>query len=479
MSTSEGNCRPPGPISSAVAEYARIRDHKLEIIRILKEEKGANSLTNQSSWEDIIQTISDLKTLPSEIRFRQDGRGFCGCNLKDYPKIIFEPNVSNISGWFSNSNLEVIGPGGFDLTPENQAQVVYLVDVFTSSRIKRVDISWICPKALYLAATFAQLSAMEGRISLNLPKVISLYSALFNCSKISDVEIITGNQLQTIFSFVRGCFELTDLRKINFNGSRPTEMGYAFYEKGSVEYMPTGFDTSLCVNADYLFMNTDLSRLKNASPLDFRNLVGTGAVCIFNNSRMPDDVFTSFFPGRVVELPKVTSIKSIFKMTLVSSVTLSGALITEISEAFESCIGLTSVTLDIPNVKDLSKAFYADQGLREITFTSPIMPTKLQNAFFDCRSLETINGIIDWTNITDITAVNIPTLVSCRFRNICRRLDLAYLRSLNSESWTYMLENAKTVTRGVELIVPSDITSKVSEDVLTSFRNKGWTLTIR
>lgn len=170
----------------------------------------------------------------------------------------------------------------------------------------------------------------------------------------------------------------------------------------------------------------------------------------------------------VVTLPdliKAESMVSAFsKCESLTTVTLGSALkASYISGMFDGCTKLQAVTLD---------------------FSGGLL-SRFERAFNGCKSLRTINGVIDITSVKEWNYASAfsscTSLEEVRLKGLMVYLDLSDCQSLSLESIRYLVENAKNVT-GKRIDLSSKLLETNREELerLGNIANsKGWTLNYR
>lgn len=123
---------------------------------------------------------------------------------------------------------------------------------------------------------------------------------------------------------------------------------------------------------------------------------------------------------------------------------------TNLSRVFESCSALTRATIgDAPKVTDASFLFSGCNKLEEVSISlSGGLLTGFAYAFFGCKSLRRVTGIIDLsaTNWANTPFWDCLSLEEVRIKGLKEDLDLSACGRLSVESVKYLVDNLQQVT---------------------------------
>ena len=166
-----------------------------------------------------------------------------------------------------------------------------------------------------------------------------------------------------------------------------------------------------------------------------------------------------FAQNRVIRrLPTIENLDMAVNMTSYASGCPSlidasfGALpnATSISRAFESCYSLTRVTIgDAPKVTDASFLFSGCNKLEEVSITlSGGLLAGFAYAFYGCKSLRRVTGIIDLSNANwaNDPFWDCSVLEEVRMKGLKNDLNLSACAKLSVESVKYLVDNLQKST---------------------------------
>lgn len=215
----------------------------------------------------------------------------------------------------------------------------------------------------------------------------------------------------------------------------------------------------------------------------------------------------------LTELPDISGLdraSSIAFMCRLSSALRSVSLpdlpkCTDATEAFELCGSIESIAVgnmpictnfycfslsslkvkritigDAPMANNVNSIAYDCQALEEFTAN---FGDKINNArymFYNCMELRRINGVLDFSSITDLTGAfaACASLEEVRINGLKINLDLSICTKLSMESARFLLENVQTVSGG-----RIDLSRKLLEaneealgDLGDTASDKGWTI---
>lgn len=162
------------------------------------------------------------------------------------------------------------------------------------------------------------------------------------------------------------------------------------------------------------------------------------------------------------------------------------------------------LTIDIPNVMSLEYLFYGTTGIKKVTikgdkdgralsfdrmFTNSsievvdmtdfgIVPTILDNAFYNATKLREIIGVVDVRNCASAkrTFTNCSNLEELRFlpNSIAYLLELTSTPKLSAETIQSLIEGLSPV--GGTLRLHSELVMKLTQEQLTEIFNKNWSV---
>lgn len=155
---------------------------------------------------------------------------------------------------------------------------------------------------------------------------------------------------------------------------------------------------------------------------------------------------------------------------------------TNLSRVFESCSALTRATIgDAPKVTDASFLFSGCNKLEEVSISlSGGLLTGFAYAFFGCKSLRRVTGIIDLsaTNWANTPFWDCLSLEEVRIKGLKEDLDLSACGRLSVESVRYLINNAQNVT-GKRIDLSRALLDAHEEelgDLGDTASDKGWTI---
>lgn len=123
---------------------------------------------------------------------------------------------------------------------------------------------------------------------------------------------------------------------------------------------------------------------------------------------------------------------------------------TNLSRVFESCSSLTRATIgDAPKATDASFMFSGCNKLEEVSISlSGGLLTGFAYAFFGCKSLRRVTGIIDLsaTNWANTPFWDCLSLEEVRIKGLKEDFDLSACGRLSVESVKYLVDNLQQVT---------------------------------
>lgn len=274
---------------------------------------------------------------------------------------------------------------------------------------------------------------------------------------------------------------------IQAGGSGETHVNPDFYE----------FRTNNGRDYSYLFYGFGYGKSIDFSNWDMSAV--TTMYCMFSNSSIS---FTGFDK---CDTSNVTNMTSMFAQAGYSSLDLSGLdtiNVTNMSYMLSQCYNLKSLDismLDVSNVTDMNSMFYYDTGLVSLNI-SGLDTSNVKNMlsiFNGCRSLTTITGELDLSNLTNgfyNASYNNPV-------NGCTALETLYLKNIyknckmtNASNWSIDLSPTKvkdecliyiinelpdlindkglTATDNIKLSLPK--TNTLTAEQVQPAINKGW-----
>ena len=155
---------------------------------------------------------------------------------------------------------------------------------------------------------------------------------------------------------------------------------------------------------------------------------------------------------------------------------------TNLSRVFESCSALTRATIgDVPKATDASFMFSGCNKLEEVSISlSGGLLTGFAYAFFGCKSLRRVTGIIDLsaTNWANTPFWDCLSLEDVRIKGLKEDLDLSACAKLSLESVRYLINNAQNVT-GKRIDLSRALLDAHEEelgDLGDTASDKGWTI---
>lgn len=155
---------------------------------------------------------------------------------------------------------------------------------------------------------------------------------------------------------------------------------------------------------------------------------------------------------------------------------------TNLSRVFESCSALTRATIgDAPKVTDASFMFSGCNKLEEVSINlSGGLLTGFAYAFFGCKSLRRVTGIIDLsvTNWANTPFWDCTSLEEVRIKGLKEDFDLSACGRLSVESVRYLINNAQNVT-GKRIDLNRALLDAHEEelgDLGDTASDKGWTI---
>lgn len=155
---------------------------------------------------------------------------------------------------------------------------------------------------------------------------------------------------------------------------------------------------------------------------------------------------------------------------------------TNLSRVFESCSALTRATIgDVPKATDASFMFSGCNKLEEVSINlSGGLLTGFAYAFFGCKSLRRVTGIIDLsvTNWANTPFWECTSLEEVRIKGLKEDFDLSACGRLSVESVRYLINNAQNVT-GKRIDLSRALLDAHEEelgDLGDTVSDKGWTI---
>ena len=155
---------------------------------------------------------------------------------------------------------------------------------------------------------------------------------------------------------------------------------------------------------------------------------------------------------------------------------------TNLSRVFESCSALTRATIgDAPKVTDASFLFSGCNKLEEVSISlSGGLLTGFAYAFFGCKSLRRVTGVIDLSNAnwSNDPFWDCSALQEVRIKGLSSDLNLSACANLSTESVRYLIENAQAVS-GKRIDLSRALLDAHEEelgDLGDTASDKGWTI---
>ena len=138
---------------------------------------------------------------------------------------------------------------------------------------------------------------------------------------------------------------------------------------------------------------------------------------------------------------------------------------------------------DAPMAGNINSVAYDCPALEEFTANFGGKINNARYAFYSCRNLRRINGVLDFSTVTDFTYTFFAcsSLEEVRIKNLKVSLDLSSCANLSLDSVSYLINNAQAVL-GYTITLNSSIADKYDEDIVTigdKATEKGWTINYR
>lgn len=142
---------------------------------------------------------------------------------------------------------------------------------------------------------------------------------------------------------------------------------------------------------------------------------------------------------------------------------------------------ITEITITTPLGKFLLSFCQGCEKLKVVTFTngSGILEGNWNSAFNGCKELETINGEIDFSNVTNLSNI----LIGCyKLKDITIKpnsLKLSFSIPspvLSAESIQSIIDGLATVETAQTLTLNTDVKAKLIETQLATITSKNWNL---
>ena len=323
----------------------------------------------------------------------------------------------------------------------------------------------------------------EG-VVLTLDKTVS-YTKNVNTSRVQAyTEKITGLDVSNETDLSYYLTSMYGLKECNpLNTTKATNMSYMFNTCVALVNPIQLSDTSNVTNMSYMF--NECRNLKS---------INIDASAITTGEQMFFDCI-SLENVNINISNKITNMKNMFyncnKLETISATQFDTSNVTNMVQVFSNNYLLKSIpSLVTDKVRDLSYAFQNCAELEEITITDTPMLTKAVQAFYNCKKLKRINGILDFTKLTSQSYISnifgVPTadttaptlLEEIRIKNLRTSLNLRYLTSLSHDSLVYLINNLydRSTTTTATLTLGTTNLAKLTEEEKAVATSKGWTL---
>lgn len=183
------------------------------------------------------------------------------------------------------------------------------------------------------------------------------------------------------------------------------------------------------------------------------------------------------------DLPKCTDATSVFEQcSAIESISVGNMPICTSFYCFAlSAKKVRSITIgDAPLAANVNSVAYDCPMLEEFTANFGDKISNARYMFYNCMELRRINGGLDFSSITDLTAAfaACASLEEVRIKGLKASLDLSACTNLSLESVRYLLENAQEV-RSLRIDLSRALLEAHEEalgDLGDTASNKGWTI---
>lgn len=386
------------------------------------------------------------------------------------------------------------------------------------------------------------LKVMPNYFNEECAKITNWSNAFNGCSNLVDVDIDTSDGTNFTSTF-RACTKLTNesIKNLNFDkmtngfamfgyGTKITQlpnfnheiitnMGEMFWASALSDLGETDLNFPKVTNADYIFRETQITKVPNLSFPEATTAKGLFQSCLKLNSFLHN-----------LDIPKVTTVYQLFKgcTSLTEIGSIEAPLATISNDMFSGCTNLVSIgnvslasttntngfltnctnlktigVLSVPKVKSLGNPFKGCSNLESIGEFNVSSATLLPS-FADSTNLKSIDFVNSTSKVTNFSELfngktlletakgldlSSATNVSNMFLGCSNLKNVTFVENsikisfnlgdsplLTDESIQSLINGLATVTSQQTLTLHADVKSKLTEEQKSAITSKNWQL---
>lgn len=386
------------------------------------------------------------------------------------------------------------------------------------------------------------LKVMPNYFNEECAKITNWSNAFNGCSNLVDVDIDTSDGTNFTSTF-RACTKLTNesIKNLNFDkmtngfamfgyGTKITQlpnfnheiitnMGEMFWASALSDLGETDLNFPKVTNADYIFGETQITKVPNLSFPEATTAKGLFQSCLKLNSFLHN-----------LDIPKVTTVYQLFKgcTSLTEIGSIEAPLATISNDMFSGCTNLVSIgnvslasttntngfltnctnlktigVLSVPKVKSLGNPFKGCSNLESIGEFNVSSATLLPS-FADSTNLKSIDFVNSTSKVTNFSELfngktlletakgldlSSATNVSNMFLGCSNLKNVTFVENsikisfnlgdsplLTDESIQSLINGLATVTSQQTLTLHADVKSKLTEEQKSAITSKNWQL---
>lgn len=362
------------------------------------------------------------------------------------------------------------------------------------------------------------LKVMPNYFNEECAKITNWSNAFNGCSNLVNVDIDTSAGTNFTSTF-RACTKLTNesIKNLNFDkmtngfamfgyGTKITQlpnfkheiitnMGEMFWASALSDLGETDLSFPKVTNADYIFGETQITKVPNLSFPEATTAKGLFQSCLKLNSFLHN-----------LDIPKVTTVYQLFKgcTSLTEIGSIEAPLATISNDMFSGCTNLKTIgVLFVPKVKSLGNPFKGCSNLESIGEFNVSSATSLP-PFTDSTNLKSIDFVNSTSKVTNFSELfngktlletakgldlSSATNVSNMFLGCSNLKNVTFAENsikisfnlgdsplLTDESIQSLINGLATVTSQQTLTLHADVKTKLTDEQNNTITSKNWKL---